>query len=145
VHFDGEEWVRSETQVEGRANAIAPVTESDVWAVGSPIQRFDGAAWTASADVPREGELFGVAVVSPTDVWAVGLRSAGDDATASLVMRFDGQAWAGVDPTEQGAAGSDALLDVDAMPDGTVFAVGYRDVEAGRRTLAVIGTTCLPE
>jgi hypothetical protein len=141
VHFDGEDWVRTETEVDGRTNAIAPVTPTDVWAAGTPIQRFDG-TWSEAADVVSDGELFGIAAVGPSDVWAVGLRAAGEGNTASIVMRFDGRAWTLVDGPR--VPGSDALRDVDALADGTIYAVGYRDIDAGRRTLAILGRTCPP-
>jgi hypothetical protein len=60
--------------------------------------------------------------------------------TRSLVMRFDGQRWTQVEG--RGAAGSDVLTGVDALPDGTVLGVGYKDVDDGRRTLAIQGETC---
>jgi hypothetical protein len=58
-------------------------------------------------------------------------------------MRFDGLGWTQVEGAS--VPGSDALLGVDALSDGTVLAVGYKDVEAGRRTLAILGSTCFPE
>jgi hypothetical protein len=143
VHFDGEAWSRSETTVDGVTNAIAPTTPTDVWAVGSPIQRFDGTTWTSAAEVRADGELLGVAIVSPSDLWAVGRRPTEGGGSRSLVMRFDGRRWMAVEG--QAVPGSDALVGVDALPDGTVLAVGYRDVESGRRTLSIIGTTCFPE
>ncbi|HEY7756495.1 MAG TPA: hypothetical protein VID69_09735 [Actinomycetota bacterium] len=143
VHFDGEAWSRSETTVDGETNAIAPTTPTDVWAVGSPIQRFDGATWTSAAEIRADGELFGIAVVSPSDLWAVGRRPVQGGGTRSLVMRFDGLGWTQVEGAS--VPGSDALLGVDALSDGTVLAVGYKDVEAGRRTLAILGSTCFPE
>ena len=42
-------------------------------------------------------------------------------------------------------AGSEALSAVDALPDGTVFAVGWKDVDLQREALAIRGTTCPPE
>jgi hypothetical protein len=41
-------------------------------------------------------------------------------------------------------AGSDALSAVDALPDGTLLAVGWNDVGLERETLAIRGTTCPP-
>ena len=38
--------------------------------------------------------------------------------------------------------GSDALTAIDALPDGTVLGVGTKDLEKGRRTLAIAGSTC---
>lgn len=140
IHFDGERWTRVESDVRGVANAIAPVTPTDVWAVGSPIQHYDG-AWAAAAEVRADGELFGVAAVGPSDVWAVGTRPTGESGFKTVVMRFDGR-WTAVGGPP--IPGSDALTGVDTLPDGTVLAVGYRDVDAGRRTLTVVGTTCPP-
>jgi hypothetical protein len=140
VHFDGEEWTRGETPIPGTTNAVWPVSPTDVWAVGSPIQHLQGSAWAAAAEVRAEGELFGVAAVGAEDVWAVGMRTGSAGGSSSLVMRFDGDVWTTLD--EQPVAGSDALLDIDALADGTIMAVGYRDVAAGRRTFAALGSTC---
>jgi hypothetical protein len=140
AHFDGEAWARSETEVRGVTDAVEPITPTDVWTAGSPILRFDGAGW-APTEVPFEGELLGIAAVNPSDVWAVGVRTLREGATASLVLRFDGQDWSVIDGPS--IPGSDALSGVDVVEE-SVLAVGYKDVEAGRRTLAILGTTCPP-
>jgi hypothetical protein len=68
------------------------------------------------------------------------MRPAANHTTRTIVLRFDGQRWGPVDgPT---VPGSDALTGVDALSDGTVLAVGFKDVATGRKTLAVRGTTC---
>jgi hypothetical protein len=41
-------------------------------------------------------------------------------------------------------AGSDTLSVVDALPDGTLLAVGWKDVDLERQTLAIRGTACPP-
>lgn len=143
VRFDGQDWTRSQTGIAGEANAIEPLSPGDGWVVGAPIQRFNGDTWTPAANVRAGGELFGVAAIGGADVWAVGLRPTEDGSTKSLVVRWDGTAWKPVDGP--GVPGSDALTDVAALPDGTVLAVGYQDVDLGRRTLSVLGTTCPPE
>jgi hypothetical protein len=143
IHFDGEDWSRSETEVGGVTNAIEPLTLTDAWAVGAPIQRFDGTTWAEVAGVRNGGELTAVAAIGPSDLWAVGLQGLKTEGLSrALVLRFDGRRWTAV----EGATipGSDALTGADALADGTVLAVGYRDVEAGRRTLAISGTTCPP-
>jgi hypothetical protein len=142
VHYDGSEWSRSETEIDGATNAVQPITPTDAWAAGAPIQHFDGQTWTQASAVRSEGELFGIAAVSPSDVWAVGSIALSQGDTKSVVLRFDGQEWVAVEGPA--VAGSDALTAIDALPDGTVLAVGHKDVEAGRRTLAVLGTTCPP-
>jgi hypothetical protein len=140
VHFDGEDWTRGETPIPGTTNAVWPVSSTDVWAVGSPIQHLEGSTWFAAADVRADGELFGVSAVGAQDVWAVGRQTGAAGGSSSLVMRYDGESWTtlGGPPV----AGSDTLLDVDVLADGTIMAVGYRDVAAGRRTFAATGTTC---
>lgn len=142
IRFDGEAWSRSETAVAGLTTAVEAVTPTEAWAVGSPVQRFDGLAWTQAAAVPGDGQLLGVAAVAPGDVWAVGVRQR-ESRTRSLVFNWNGQRWRPVEGP--GIPGADALAAVDALSDGTVLAVGYRDVAAGRRTLAVRGTTCPAE
>jgi hypothetical protein len=142
VRWDGQAWSRSETEVTGVANEVEPLTPTEGWVVGAPIQRFDGDTWSLDTPVREDGELLSAATVGPSDVWAVGLRSDEVGETRSIVMRFDGQRWTPVEG--RGAAGSDALTGVDALPDGTVLGVGYKDVDAGRRTLAIRGTTCFP-
>jgi len=146
VRFDGVTWSRSETEVPGTTNAIEPLTPTDAWAVGAPIQRFDGTGWTETAGLREGGELLGIASVTPSDVWAVGMiRSTELGPSRALVLRFDGRRWTAVGAADgQGIPGSEALAGIDALPDGTVLAVGYRDVESGRRTLTISGTTCPP-
>jgi hypothetical protein len=142
IHYDGSRWERLDTDVRGVANAIVETAPGDAWAVGSPIQRFDGTTWSQAANVRGDGELFSVTAVSPNDVWAVGLRPSSASTTRALVLRFDGQRWGPVDGPP--VPGSDALTAIDALPDGTLLAVGYKDVSTGRRTLAARGTTCGP-
>jgi hypothetical protein len=79
--------------------------------------------------------------VSPNDLWAVGARVGENARSRAIVMRFDGRRWMPV--AGPSVPGSDALTAVDALPDGTVLAVGYRDVAEGRRTLTIRGTSCL--
>ncbi len=142
VHYDGSEWTRSETDSTGTTAAVLPVSSTDAWTVGSPIERFDGQGWARAAGVRLDGELLSVAAVDQNDVWAVGLQPLPQGGTRSIVLRFDGLRWGPV--TGPGVPGSDALTGVDALPDGTVLGVGYKDVQAGRRTIAILGKTCQP-
>ncbi|HEX9716793.1 MAG TPA: hypothetical protein VGA93_02510, partial [Actinomycetota bacterium] len=98
----------------------------------------------------RGGELQGVAAVSTEDVWAVGSSPGSEEgATRALVQRFDGKAWAivpgpgGPGSEGSGVPGSEALTAAAALPDGTMWAVGYRDTARRRATLVVRGSvTC---
>ena len=58
------------------------------------------------------------------------------------MYRYAGRRWVPVEGPS--IPGSDALTAIDALPDGTILAVGTKDVEAGRRTLAIRGATCPP-
>jgi hypothetical protein len=142
LRFDGAAWSRSETEIRGDLFAVEPFATGEVWGIGTPIQRFDGEAWTEANVVRSDGlELVDGAAVGGRDVWAVGTRSNEDDpATRIAVYRYSGRRWLPVDGPPVG--GSDALTAVDALPDGTVLAVGTKDFEVGRRTLAVMGSTC---
>ncbi len=143
LRFDGQAWSRSPTDVGGTLNAVEAFATSEVWAVGSSIQRFDGSTWS-EAPVTREGaELVDVAAIGGLDIWAVGsLPAKEQDTTRAAVYRYSGRRWVPVDGPS--VAGSDALTGVDALPDGTLLAVGYKDVDLGRETLAIRGTTCPP-
>ncbi|MEX2422051.1 MAG: hypothetical protein WD670_09570 [Actinomycetota bacterium] len=141
LRFDGSAWSRSPTDVRGTTNAIEAFATSEVWTVGDPIQRFDGTTWTAAEIVRPGADLVGVAAVAVADIWAVGSRPA-EDVTQlrAAVYRYSGRRWVPVDGPS--VAGSEALNAVDALPDGTVFAVGTKDVELERRTLAMVGSSC---
>jgi hypothetical protein len=142
LRFDGQAWSDSETEIPGELNAIEGFTTGEAWAVGTPIQRFNGTAWTESDTIRGDTVLADVTAVSALDVWTVGWRPAGaEGAVRVAVARWDGQRWKFVDGPPVG--GSDALTAVDALPDGTVLAVGTKDVDTGRRTLAVRGATCV--
>jgi hypothetical protein len=141
LRFDGEAWSRSPTEVRGTLEAVEAFATSEVWAVGTPIQRFDGETWSA-APVTREGAaLEDVAAIGGLDVWAVGSRPSKEEGTThAVVVRYGGSRWAPVDGPS--VAGSDTLTAVDALPDGTLLAVGWKDVDLERETLVIRGASC---
>jgi hypothetical protein len=142
LRFDGAAWSRSETEVRGDLLAVEPFATGEVWGIGTPIQRFDGETWIEASVARPDGlTLVDGAAVGGRDIWAVGTRSNEDDpVTRIAVYRYSGRRWVPVNGPP--VAGSDALTAVDALPDGTVLGVGAKDVEAGRRTLAIVGSTC---
>ena len=142
LRFDGAAWSRSETEVAGDLLAVEPFATGEVWGIGTPVQRFEGETWAEASVMRSDGlALVDGAAVGGRDIWAVGTRSNEDDpATRIAVYRYSGRRWVPVDGPPVG--GSDALTAVDALPDGTVLGVGTKDVEAGRRTLAIAGMTC---
>lgn len=143
IRFDGRTWSRSPTDVRGAVSAVEAFATSEVWAVGSPIQRFDGETWTRARIARDDVELVDVAAVGGLDIWAVGSQPSRQGGLArSAVFRYTGRRWLPVNGPS--VAGSDVLAAVDALPDGTVLAVGSKDVNAERRTLAIAGSTCPP-
>lgn len=143
LRFDGDAWTNSPTDIKGDVHAVEAFASTQVWAIGTPIQEFDGERWTEAPTVRSDADLVAVAAVGPQDVWAVGSRPGKEaNTTRAVVYRYSGRRWVPV----QGPSvpGSDALTAVDALPDGTILAVGTKDVETGRRTLAIAGSTCPP-
>src|SRR6266511_1238136 len=90
----------------------------------------------------RQGVLQGIAAVSAEEAWAVG-SSPGtrNGVNRALVQRYDGAGWSIVEGP--GIPGSDVLMGAAAAPDGSVWAVGYRDTANRRATLIGRGSvTC---
>lgn len=140
LRYDGRAWARSGNELREPLAGIAGVAPDDAWAVGAAIERWDGSAWTPLGTVRGEGDLRGVAAVGPQDVWAVGTRVSLDEGILKpLVQRWDGQRWA---LARGRAPGSITLTAVTAVPDGTVLAVGYRDVRGTRSTFVLRATGC---
>jgi hypothetical protein len=142
LRFDGEAWSRSPTEIRGTLHAIEAST-GEVWAAGTPIQRFDGETWTEAPITRADAELVDVAAIDDLDIWAVGSRPSKEPGTThAAVFRYDDGRWVPVEGPS--VAGSDALSAVDALPDGTLLAVGWKDVDLERETLAIRGTPCPP-
>ena len=141
IRFNGKAWSNSPTDIKGAVHDVEAFATSQAWAVGMPVQEFDGTTWSEAPMARSEADLVAVGAVGGQDIWAVGTQPGKQEGTtSSAVYRYGGHRWAPVDgPT---VPGSDALTAVDALPDGTVLAVGYKDVESGRRTLAIKGATC---
>jgi hypothetical protein len=143
LRFDGEAWSRSPTEVRGSLEAVEAFATSEVWAVGTPIQRFDGETWSEAPVSRDDAELVDVAAIGGLDIWAVGSRPSKEEGTTRVaVYRYSGRRWVPVDGPS--VAGSDALTAVDALPDGTLLTVGWKDVDLERETLAIRGVSCPP-
>jgi len=142
LRFTGKRWRRIPVAGRGELVAIAPVLGDGAWAVGSSILRWDRRAWTDTGAARRQGTLQGVAAVSADEAWAVGFSPAATNGVnRALVQRFDGTRWSIVDGP--GVPGSDILTGAAAAPDGSVWAVGYRDTANRRATLIGRGSvTC---
>jgi len=135
LHFDGRRWTSPRVASGGELAAVVAVSATDVWAVGASILHYDGTAWTEDGRVRRGGPLTGVAAAGPNDVWAVG---SGAETGRAVVRRWNGKVW-DIIATEDRA---EVLTAASALPDETVWAVGYRETPRGRRTLVLEGRAC---
>ena len=121
-------------------DAIARITDNDIWAVGntSPFsggdttlaEHFNGTSWTVVA-TPNPGPfgsvLSGVAAAATNNVWAVGsggsLNSSGAFIPTTLIEHYNGTAWSVVaSPTPTGGG---VLSAVTVISANNVWAVGH--------------------
>jgi hypothetical protein len=127
LHWDGSAWSVATPAAGMHITSIAAVSPTDVWAVGNSldvasIEHFDGTSWTiVTAPAPANSALNGISAASATDIWAVGQVG-----TATFAEHFDGTTWhvASIANPTPPSGGSNDLLAVIALPDGTVVAVG---------------------
>lgn len=125
------------THVYNAFHGIAPVSDDDVWAVGSSgdgnfgqltlIEHWDGATWTV-VDSPDPGqganELEDAVAFASDDVWAVGYYNATSNNYRSLILHWDGTAWTQVASPSPASFQND-LYDIDGVAPDDVWAVGY--------------------
>jgi hypothetical protein len=159
-------------------NRVDATSTSNVWAIGSLVERYDGTSWVAMSS-PAGVALRGLDVVSPTEVWVAGYSGSAaavaqwkngtwttrytqastgrhltvfeaiavtgaDDVWAvgwdrdynapgrpvsSLVVHFDGTSWRREDTPNP--ANRNTLMDVVALANGDVFAVGVAQDTSG--------------
>jgi hypothetical protein len=137
-HFDGSTWTIVPSPPS--AGDYAYVRGLDVrpggnlWLVGdtlgpppdyteSPlVQHRDANGWT-TLDSTGNAEPWGVAALSDTDAWIVGNRFDGSSDYVATIEHWNGTSWRMV-PMIQTLGGDSALNGVDALPGGTVWAVG---------------------
>jgi hypothetical protein len=126
--------------IPGDLNAVAAVSPTNAWAVGSTdaeipgivIAHWNGTRWSQAKTTPVEGWLSALAVVSPKDIWAVGTAGPHQPyANQVLIMHWNGTTWA-VQKNVPHVSGT-GLSAVAAIGDD-VWAVGgaYRFAGSGQ-------------
>jgi len=156
-HWDGAAWHRLQSppplaSPHPRSDwlfGIAPVSSTDIWAVGSSnrhpgwiggpgnrqlIAHWNGTKWSAvpGADQQEPGILDGIAASGVFGVWAVGEQA--PFVGAALAERWDGTAWSVATTLPAGRTSS--LTAIAAGPDGDLWAVGGTGLRH-QRTLAM--------
>ena len=115
-------------------NAVAAISQSDVWAVGwegssdsfttlTLTEHWDGMTWNLvpSANVKAlDQKLSGVAAASTNDIWAVGYHSNTGSDRHVLIEHWDGTSWSII----SSPAGNQQLQAVAAISASNVWAVG---------------------
>jgi hypothetical protein len=157
VHWDGASWTQAVAPDAGDTSVLTSVSGTgggNVWAVGyqstgadtaTLTERWDGSAWSIvpSPNAP-EGNIMSILLSvdarQPNDVWAAGFYNTGA-VTKTLVLHFDGTAWA-LDPTPN--FNDDDSNDLDAIvapAAGQVWAVGTQEQLGMQETLCPVMVT----
>ena len=111
------------TSLRTKLNAVAAISPSDAWAVGSVIEHWDGTSWQLT---PSPGELTDVVALSRTNIWAVG---PGSKRLGPLIEHWNGRQWQTV-PAPKVAYG---LQSISAVSPRSIWAVGGQDNRAIER------------
>ena len=148
-HWDGSMWTvlttpnirNGSVETDNTLSAIAAVSSTNVWAVGSFINtggvwqplvdHWDGTSWTPTALAPQssgDNELFGVTAIAANDIWAVGFSDqvpAPPVVDSTLAEHFNGTSWKIINSPNPGNF-QNGLFGATALSDGTVAAVGFQ-------------------
>ncbi len=140
LHWNGKKWrvVASPNASSGNntLRAVAAVSTTDVWAVGSfipasgsgqaLIEHWNGTSWSVvmSPGAGTSNILLGMAAVSTTDVWAVGgFVLSGFGPVQTLIEHWDGTSWSVVS-SSNASTQTNELLGVTAVSASDIWAVG---------------------
>lgn len=120
--------------------AVAAITTSDAWAVGSTVpsisaisatlaEHWDGSRWNMIT-TPNVGSfgnvLLGVAAVASNNVWAVGSYVNSNSISQTLIEHWNGTSWSVVTSPNVGTS-YNQLNGVSANSANDVWAVGYSE------------------
>jgi hypothetical protein len=125
LRWDGVAWSEVPNPTGSVMTSLSMVSPNDGWGVGSStvsIMHWDGAAWTRFSS--SSGRLYGVSMASETDGWAVGGRFYEPaNAAEPVAVRWNGQAWRGVD-VPVASWDWEYLTGVDVVAADDVWVVG---------------------
>jgi hypothetical protein len=157
LHWDGTAWQRVPGPNPGGPSrsdvlhGVAVLSSRDAWAVGSSntgtagrtlVVHWNGSAWTRvpspnPGGPSRSNVLDGVTALSPSDAWAVGSYATGTT-TRTLILHWNGSAWARVPSPSPGLRLSDGFLHgVTALSSRDAWAVGSYTTASGVHTLVL--------
>lgn len=120
--------------------ALGVVAPDAIWAVGDPIQAWDGQTWTAvGSPMPGVADLHDV--LATGEPWAVGFLTGNETGNRALIERWDGRQWSIIPPPSSDDA-SETLAAVAAFDDGGVWAVGSRVTADGEERTLILRRSC---
>ncbi len=140
LHWNGHKWAQMKSPNPGAENnlfGVAATSASNAWAVGvfiknnrdrTLILHWDGHRWTQvkSPNAGTRGEFLGsVATTSAHDAWAVGDFANSSGRERTLILHWNGRAWAQVaSPNPGGSKSGDVLESVAVTSSSDGWAVG---------------------
>lgn len=109
--WDGNSWTIFNSPTTGGLEGVTCTSASNCWAVGAAdnaiIIRWDGTSWTL-INSPNVGafynELHSVTCSSVSECWAVGLAGEKDEASQTLIERWDGNSWTLINSPNSGTS-----------------------------------------
>jgi hypothetical protein len=140
LHWNGSKWSQVASPSPTTLNqlySVSAASATDAWAVGrdfpgsgSPYtnltEHWNGSKWSEVAS-PSPGALtnalFGVSTLTPANAWAVGESEAASSELRTVVLHWNGKAWARVDSPDPGSSFS-VLDGVSAVSASDAWAVG---------------------
>jgi hypothetical protein len=149
VHWNGQQWsvVPSPNATKGYnfLNAVAAISSSDVWAVGSAasngpyrtlIEHWNGAQWSIVSSpkiITYPTGLMGVAAISSNDIWAVGGYSPqkSPNTSHSLIEHWNGAQWSVVSHPEPSPSNGIGFSSITAISANNIWAVGGYGTRTG--------------
>ena len=118
-------------------SAVAAVSATDAWAVGSAgnqisgaqtlIEHWNGSSWqivTSPSPGSIYNTLYGVTAISASDVWSVGYDVSAPGVTQTLTEHWNGSQWSVVNSPSP-ASMNNELFSVSAVSASDMWAVGF--------------------
>jgi hypothetical protein len=134
--FNGASWsivssVNASATGYSQLNRVDATSASNVWAIGSLVERYDGSRWVAMT-APAGVALRGLDVVSSTEVWVAGYSG-----SAATVAQWKNGTWT-TRYTQASTGRHLTVFEAIAVdPSGEVWAVGWdRDYNAPGRPVS---------
>jgi hypothetical protein len=148
LHWNGKAWTRVSSPSPGLTDqlfSVAASSASNAWAVGQTqnstglhtlVLHWNGKTWTqvhSPSPGPMGDTLYGVSVTSTTSAWAVGYSTVYSEGWKTLILHWNGKAWAQVPSPDPVTVSSskltwNVLQGVAATSATNAWAVGYDEV-----------------